>query len=389
MSLRALAICAAVSTIFLAGCKDNKAPPASPAEAQEAAAVAAEAAAAVPAGGGDASTPSAEGRSSPDCVGPLEEGESKVSTVAGKSYEQRGYKLTLQGDAPEKVAPVLGVLANLNDDGAANLFNIERYLAFFKEKQVDWIVVAGDSGEERAEIEGTLRAVAKAGIPILAIAGNRERTSDFKEALDALSKEHPNVFNGNRIRHLDLHGVDVITLPGYHDPRYIHQEGAGCQYYKRDVAELAKLAADANDPVLLLAHGQPKGKTRHALDVIAPEGEHIGDENLNEVIEEAKIAFGIFANVKEAGGKATADLGGEKLVEQGAKSDSLYLNPGAADSIEWVMNDGSSSFGSAAVLSFEGGQASYELYRAAKLTDAERAQAEKLVPSDRAVVQGE
>lgn len=132
--------------------------------------------------------------------------------------------------------------------------------------------------------------------------------------------------------------------------------------------------------MVLVAHGQPKGEAPTALDVIAPDKKHVGDANINAAVAAAKIPFGIFANIKEAGANATADLAGHKVIAPGAASETLYLNPGAADSLEWVMNDGSSSTGVAALLSIKGKSASYELYKAAKLTDAEKAAAAKLAP---------
>ncbi|AKU90544.1 hypothetical protein AKJ08_0931 [Vulgatibacter incomptus] len=382
-----LPVVCGITASLLTGCKESKAPEAPAPAASNTAEAAAKAAAEKRA---DASTPSAQGVSSPDCVGPIDTGVPEVVTIAGKSYERNGYKLTVKGDREAEPKRTIGVLANLNEASGENLFNVKRYLAFFKDAGAEMIVVAGYSGEDRATIETVLAAVADSGLPVLVIAGNRERTTDFTDAMNAVHKNHPNVLNGNRVRYVDLHGVDLVTLPGYHDPRYIHQEGAaGCQYFKRDVAALAKLAAEANDPVLLVAHGQPKGETEHALDVIAPDKEHIGDANLNEVIGQASIPFGIFANVKEAGGTAIADLAGKTVVAEGAASPTLYLNPGAADSIEWTMNDSSTSTGSAAVLTIQGKQASYRIFRAAKLTDAEKAQAAKLIPASAPSAQAE
>ncbi|HWV38353.1 MAG TPA: hypothetical protein VN033_07730 [Vulgatibacter sp.] len=385
MNLRALAVLSAFTLFALAGCKEN--PPAPAQQEPAAEAKAEEQKPAIP----DASTPSAQGVASPDCVGPIETGVPENVEIAGRKFERNGYRLRLLGDAPEGGAEVkLGVLAGLNEASAENLFNIGRYLSFFKDNGAEMIVVAGDSGEDRAAIEGVLEPLAKSGLPVLAIAGNRERTTDFTDAVNALAKTYPNLINGNRVRYVDLHGADLITLPGYHDPVYIHQEkGHGCQYFRKDASALARLAGEANDPVVLVAHGQPKGETPEALDVIAPDKEHIGDSNLNAAIEAGKIAFGIFANVKEAGTKAIADLAGKKVLPEKTPSETLYLNPGAADSVEWAMNDGTTSTGAVAMLTVKDGKASYAIYRAAKLTDAEKAQAARLVPSAKPVAEAE
>lgn len=332
-----------------------------------------------PEAGKDASTASASGKSDPACIGPIGPGETATLTLGEKTFVREGHALRLQGDAPEEAEIKIGVLANLNVANGENLFNLKRYLAAFEKEGVELILVAGDSGDVADAIERNLDAVAAAGLPTLAIAGNRERTQDFVAAVEKIRKEKPNLLNGHQIRQLGLHGLDIVTLPGYHDPRYIHQEeGAGCRYFLDDVNAVEKLAAEASKPVLLLAHGQPKGRTPEALDVIAPDKEHIGDQNLNRAIEKAKIPFGIFANVKEAGGKGLADLGGAKVVPAGEWSETLYLNPGPADSLAWNMNDGTTSHGMAAILKVKEGKASYEIIRAPQLTDADKEEAAKL-----------
>jgi len=376
MNMRVLAVLSALTLVSLAGCKENKPAPAQQEPAAEAKVE--QPKAAEP----DASTPSAQGVASPDCVGPIETGVPETVTIAGRTFEKNGYRLKLVGDAAPGAEVKLGVLASLNEATAENLFNVGRYLTFFKDNGAEMIVVAGDSGESRADIEAVLEPVAKTGLPVLVIAGNRERTTDYTDAVNALAKTYPNLINGNRVRYVDLHGADLVTLPGYHDPVYIHQEkGQGCQYFRKDASAVARLAGEANDPVVLVAHGQPKGETENALDVIAPDKEHIGDSNLNAAIEAGKIRFGIFANVKEAGTKGIADVAGKAVVAENTPSETLFLNPGAADSVEWTMNDGSTSTGAAAMLTVKEGKASYAIYRAAKLTDAEKAQAAKLVPA--------
>lgn len=359
---------------MISACKKSEpAPAADEAPAKEAAEAAkAEAAA-------DASAASVAGTSDPACVGPIGPGEPATVTIGDRSFERNGHLLRLQGEAEGEVEHRIGILANLNAANAVNLFNLRRYLAHFEKAGVELVLVAGDSGEDLETISKNLAAVAEAGVPTLAIAGNREKTKDFVAAVEAVQKEKANLLSGHEIRQLGLHGLDVLTLPGYHDPRYIHQEaGEGCRYFLDDVKALEKLASESEKPVLLLAHGQPKGQTPEALDVIAPDKEHIGDENLNHAIEKAKISFGIFANVKEAGGKGLANLAGTKVVPPGEWSESLYLNPGPADSLAWDMNDGTTSNGMAAILRVKGAKASYEILRAPKLSEADKEKAAAL-----------
>lgn len=323
---------------------------------------------------------SVSGQSEPDCLAPLaaDAGPTESLTLGKRSAKVTGHRLALEGEADADEQAIVGVLGSLNEASGENMFNLDRYLKFFAEKDVELILVAGDAGEDRANIEAVLQRLGKSGLPVIAFAGNRETRADFVDAVSAVHRSMPNVINGNRVRQIEWDDVTVLTLPGHHDLRYIHAGKNGCQYFTEDLDALAKEAATARPPVLLAAHTPPLGKTATALDVIATDKQHAGDANLSRLIVSAKIPFGVFPNIKEAGGMATADVDGTKVVKEGEPSDVLYLNPGAADSLEWTMNDGSSTSGSVAVLTVRGKQASYTMYRAPKLTDVEKGIAAKM-----------
>jgi hypothetical protein len=87
-----------------------------------------------------------------------------------------------------------------------------------------------------------------------------------------------------------------------------------------------------------------------------------GDPGFTAVIRAAKLPFGIFSHIHEAGGRATGRTG-RVWLEQGKKYDTLFLNPGPADGVRWGMNDGSASVGMAAVMAIGRGAASYEVLR--------------------------
>jgi Icc-related predicted phosphoesterase len=354
-----------VAAVVLASCTEEKAaaPAAAPAPAPAPAAAPAPAKAVAD----TASVASVSGKSDPECVGPLATGVAEKLTVAGKDLELNGYRLKLLAADADDTA-VIGVIANANEASPENLANLEAIAKFFAENGVELVVVAGDSGDDRANIEAVLRKIAGTGLPTVAISGNREPKAAFVDAVNAVRKEFPHLVNGNRVRRIDWDDVDLVTLPGYHDPRYIHAAEAGCQYFREDVDSLATLAAEANHPVLLVAHGAPKGDTPDGLDAIAgekpEERRNVGDPNLRAVLASAKIPFGIFPNIKEAGGRAFADVGGNKAVPQGQPAEQLYLNPGSADSLPWTMNDGTTARGMAAVVTVKGNRASYRLFQA-------------------------
>jgi hypothetical protein len=150
-------------------------------------------------------------------------------------------------------------------------------------------------------------------------------------------------------------------MPGYHDPEYVHCDWDKCLYYESDTLSLVRLAKEADDTVMAVCHGPPRQHDRNGIDVVS-EGANVGNPALTAAIKKGGIRFGSFGNIQEAGGKAT-NLDGTSIIAQDTYVDSLYLNPGPADSMTWTMNDGTESTGMAAVLHFVGKKAKYKVFR--------------------------
>ncbi|MGC8928307.1 MAG: hypothetical protein ACP5QK_10340, partial [Myxococcota bacterium] len=90
------------------------------------------------------------------------------------------------------------------------------------------------------------------------------------------------------------------------------------------------------------------------------EAGNVGDEHLTDALKEAKnIKFGIMGHILEAGGKANTIDG--KVIKQGVYSDTLFLNPGPAQSLGWKMLDGKTSYGMAATFYLRGTKAKYKI----------------------------
>ncbi|HYV43465.1 MAG TPA: metallophosphoesterase [Myxococcaceae bacterium] len=296
--------------------------------------------------------------------------------IGNRAATSTGSRLTFKDAAPGGKL-VLGVLGPINEDSGQNLFVLKRYLQFFKEQGVQVVVVSGDTGEVASGIQRALEAVADSGVPVLAVAGNRECGTDFKKGLERAQKTHANLVNMNVVRAVELKEATVVSLPGYHDPNFISC-ATGCRYDKGTLDEVVKAAKESKSPVILLSHGPPKGAGNKALDY-AVNGGNVGDAEINKAIAAAGITFGIFSNIKEAGARAT-DLEGTALVPQDKPVKALFLNPGPADSTRWEMNDKTPGYGFAATLTINGKEASWKLYKSAKLTKEEKAEAHKMDP---------
>jgi len=339
-----------------------------------------------------------------DCVGRLmRSAKPRTISFADRKFRLDGYLLTALDKDPDNQI-VLGVLSDTKENTEDNRKNLARIMEFFKKEKVEAIIHLGDVAStvpmpEEIEIPETdekgnpltdiqkerqrrrminkarresmaqsledivqmVSILADSDLPVLVIIGNRECKTTFNSAMATLSEDYPNVFNLNFIRRIDLDDVDILSMPGYHDPEYVHCAWDKCLYYESDTLSLIDLAKEATDPAMVVSHGPPRQRDRNGIDVVS-EGANVGNPALADAIRKAGIPLGAFGNIQEAGGKAT-DLTGSNIIAQDTFVNALYLNPGPADSMTWSMNDGTESRGMAAVVRVVGDKAAYKIYR--------------------------
>ena len=298
-------------------------------------------------------------KSDPTCVGPISAGTPEKVTIGDQTWELNGSTMTLKSELKNKEL-VIGAVTDIKEDTDENKANLKKLVEFFKKNKARLIVVAGDTGQNQKELEGALEVLASAKIPVFNIVGNREGKTEYRNAMVGLRAKYGNVFDLNVIRKVATPVVDIVSMPGYFNASYLHNDD-GCIYYPADLEALSGLVKSCKEPVLLVSHGGPKQEGPEALDRTA-EGENRGDPGLAKVMAENKVPFGIFGNFHEAGGRAT-DLSGTTKLEENKAVDSLYINPGPADAVKWMMNDGSESEGMGAILTLKDGKMIHQIHR--------------------------
>jgi hypothetical protein len=247
----------------------------------------------------------------------------------------------------------IGVLAGLKDAEDENVAHIKRLVAELKRRGAEVLLANGDLGDNSDEQETLLGALAESGLPILAVAGNREERSELDAAEAELRKKGARISDMSHERIVELGDVTAVGLPGAFERRHLRAEGA-CLYGQKEIDAVADALGRVPQPTLLIAAVPPRGQDRKALDV--SEGQNLGDPRLIPLLKRAP--FGVFGQVWESGGRAIDGAG--KPVPQNTEVDQLYLNPGAADRTPWPMADGSTASGQAALLTIRGRKASWE-----------------------------
>jgi hypothetical protein len=247
----------------------------------------------------------------------------------------------------------IGTLAGLKDADDDNLAVLKKLVAELKRRGADVLLADGDLGDNPDEQETLLGVLTDSGLPVLAVAGNREVRSDLDAAEAELRKKGGKIVDLSHERIVELGDATVVGLPGAFERRQLHADGA-CVYGQKDLDALAEALNHVAQPAILVAALPPRGQDAKGLDV--SEGQNVGDPRLVALLRRAP--FGVFAQVWESGGRAIDSAG--KPVAQGAEVEQLYLNPGAADRTPWPMADGSTASGQAALLTIRGKKASWE-----------------------------
>lgn len=278
-------------------------------------------------------------RSDPACVAPLD--------APGAREKLREKKGELR----------LGVLAGLKDADDENVAWLRKLVAELKRRGAEVLVADGDLGDNPDEQETLLGVLTESGLPVVAVAGNREVRSDLDAAEAELRKKGARIVDLSHSRIVELGDATLVGLPGAFERRQLHADGA-CIYVGKDLDALfAALERLQGAPAVLVAAVPPRGQDVKALDV--SEGQNVGDARLGLLLKRAP--FAIFGQVWESGGRAVDGKGAP--VAQGAESERLYLNPGAADRTPWPMADGSAVAGQAALLTVRGRRASWNAVR--------------------------
>lgn len=275
-------------------------------------------------------------------------------TIGERSLRFTGPTLALEGSDAELV---LGVMGAVKDFSPETRRALDVFLKGFADADVDVLVLAGDIAGSEYEQAQILQYVARAGLPVLCLIGNSESRSAFNRAVLVASKVAHNLVNFDLIRRVEWDRVTLVSLPGYHDRRFVHQS-AGCAYQAAELQALRRIMDPPRGTMVLVGHGPPKGKGKRALD-LAVEAGNVGDPALHKFMSEHDVRFGIFSHILEAGGQAVDPAGAP--VAPGAWVERLWLNAGSANPLPWQLNDGRTVCGLAAVVRFKEGRGSYRL----------------------------
>ncbi|MCG2717636.1 MAG: metallophosphoesterase [Nanoarchaeota archaeon] len=296
---------------------------------------------------------------------PISNDQKNLREINGKTYEIDEDILTIKDRDEDKTA-VLGIIS----DSHGYTENVEKFSQYFKEIKAEGIIMLGDYAQmtyskidsdltNYNEIESSLEAALKTGLPVYVIPGNHETKEDYTKAIETLSKEYGNLFDLSKIRMVDGDDFDLVSNPYGNGFGYFSEGFEGTEAQLLEVVNYVKKIQKDKDPGILVTHKPPKCKGKYGIDVpfliAKDEDMNVGDENLDKFMKEYGIKFSLSGHIHEAGGRGvTADgdfIPPEEFVDE------MRLNPGAASPQSYW---GEKFYeGSAMILTIEDGKAKY------------------------------
>ena len=285
----------------------------------------------------------------------MDDGRKESVRIPPLSLERDGLQLKVHGLKSTLVT--VGLLAGISEASEENLALLDHFLARFKEGGVQIIAVVGGLGTEAADVDGIVRKLATAPVPILLVPGAEENFDIFRKTIAKYHKQVPQLVDMTRVRRVQVGRLTLISMPGYRNPYYLSAKERGCSYTEEDLAKTAALL-DEKGPNVLLSPTPPLGKGVHATD--RTRGQiNIGDPALARILAEHNVPFGLFGYAYEAAGHAVT-VDGAAPVQSGIWSESLLLQAGAANAVSMSLTGEGRASGTAQIVSFSADRARFQ-----------------------------
>lgn len=230
-------------------------------------------------------------------------GLADTTITAGK----RTWKLAGHALTTTRTRISIGFVADAGGAAPPTLAALGRLRA--KLGDVDLVVALGGMGTTRAELEGTLGAIA-GDAPLVAMPGDLEAAPALSEAVRALAAKRP-VVDGRLVRRIELPNATIATLAGTSAASRLVAGAEGCAVRPDDVDAMFAAMSSRLGLRILASVEAPRMRI---------EGEPVGERSLV-----ASGAQQLDVVVHGAGTRATAVKSG------GRDGLGVALSPGASD----------------------------------------------------------
>jgi hypothetical protein len=192
----------------------------------------------------------------------------------------------------------IGVIADARGSDPATLDRVRRARSAFAEAGADLVLSLGGMGGDRDELAAVFEALADAaGVPVVAIPGDREPLEAHREAIAQLAPSRP-LHDGSTIRSIRAGPTTVVTFPGVAERSQLLPGPEGCYFEDEDAAAMAAYLARREGLVVWAGYAPPRQRGAAASDLVR--GVHIGDRPLAAAMVAGGVKLALHGLVDEA-----------------------------------------------------------------------------------------
>jgi hypothetical protein len=225
-----------------------------------------------------------------------------ISRRSGRGVRLDGGRLLLGpagGGARDRVL-VAGIVADSRGATAATLTQIGRVRAELEREQVEVVVSLGGMGTGEDEIARVLEALSRdAPWVVWVIPGEREDIGAHRAAVARLAAAGAPVFDGGRVRLLEVDGVVLGSLPGGSAAGQLAAGAEGCVHRAEDAMALAARLAAQTGVRVWAGHTPPRQTGGLSSDAVLG-GVHVGDPDVTAALPASRARVVVHGLVDEA-----------------------------------------------------------------------------------------
>lgn len=215
-----------------------------------------------------------------------------------------------------------------------------------KKENIDAIIIAGDcyenenirknplypnSVDNSEEMFEGIKPYAELGKPVFIIPGNHETQKVYSKTIKKLKKDYPNVFDINN-KTIDLQGLNLVGMGGYHNQKFMPREGFETNYKKSKNA-LVEFQSQG-EYIIFVTHGPPKSNRK--IDWVSGAG-HVGDKNMAKILNRSDLEkiVNVHGHIHEGGRNADKFKSGYSI---NVSSITSYNNDKGSNTSELIFN---------------------------------------------------
>ena len=271
--------------------------------------------------------------------------------IGSRAFQRRGYRLVASRQPPES-SFCFGAVGGAYTTSEQIRSDLSEFATAVSSMKCRGILVLGNMGRHRKELEQNYITLAAAGLPLFILPGASEHMKRYEESLEMLSKRGVEVVDLARVRLVEWSDMTLLSVPGHHKHQPLGSGWWACGFTHRDVYEMMRLMdhKGSKKPVLLVSHASPLTSFAGPRGIdIGYGGAHGGSRALTLLASFLRIGFSVNSQIDEAGPAGLNPIAKKRVPEE-EFAPALWLHPGAVKRFEG--DDGNARKRIGAIMSF-------------------------------------